>query len=83
MVKTKIWGLTIPLQMTLDSLSSLLVYKELTFCCLSTMVYHNCVLKDGESVWNNGKSNVKDSRFKKEKEATERNIYRQGTQFVE
>lgn len=42
--------------MILDIHSTLMVYKEMTFCCLSTMVYHSCVLKDGVSVWNNGKS---------------------------
>ena len=45
-----------------ESQGTQLVYRELTPCCLSTRVYRNCVLKDGESVWNNGKSNVKDGR---------------------
>lgn len=42
-------GLAFPLQMTRESLGILLLYKELTFCCLPTMVYHNCVLKGAES----------------------------------
>lgn len=45
------------------------------------MVYHNCVLKDGESVWNNGKSNVKDSRLKKTK-GTERDIHSKESHFT-
>lgn len=42
-------GLVCPLRMTRESRGILLLYRELTFCCLPTMVYHNCVLKDGES----------------------------------
>lgn len=49
-------SITVPLWMTLDIQSTLEVYKEMMFCCLSTMVYHSCVLNDGVSVWNNGKS---------------------------
>lgn len=45
------------------------------------MVYHNCVLKDGESVWNNGKSNVKDSRLKKNK-GTERDFHSKESHFT-
>lgn len=42
-------GLEFPLPMTRESRGTRLLYRELTFCCLPTMVYHNCVLEDGES----------------------------------
>lgn len=38
-------GLVCPLRMTRESRGILLLYRELTFCCLPTMVYHNCVLR--------------------------------------